>query len=1315
MRRLLITVTLLLIRATICPAAPVPQTRPWRIAVAGGQAVAVLGGGIPGYLSLLASHGLPRVRIDEAELVDLDRLRQFDVVIAAWANHGSPQAMQALEQFASEGGIVIIEGWPLPSTQAVAGKRLGPARVANMRFVASDSVISQGLPELGVIRVAGPEAGAIIPEAGSRAVVLARYTDEDTPEDCRGHFRDGDQGAPAVLLIPYGKGQIVYSGPSLFPNLSRPDQVPEPLLCRVLNVLSQGEVRDRLFAGNVDRADLVTLATSADAQSTYPAPSGAVQPAPKGFEVLEEASRLQDFCLSGKLPAAGQARVLLGYWSSRDTSEAVFTSGKLTLSRVRDGKAVAPRSVTLPRPGGAITITRRASLLTITADGRLVYNGCLGPPRQGALAVMGLQDPAYQPLGPVHFADDFMREAGFSGEWEAQSGTWQVVASEGKAETGANPFNYQASASPEAISLTGEWFWSDYACGVSAQGSGEAVGLIANYASKDDYLLLKLTFSASDPRASRLQLIQRQAGAETVVAETTVPVARTDWHRLELRTSRGRLQGWLNGQMMLQGAGPPAASGRVGLYCQQGAAAFDDVKVEPWVASPPGTAPRAEEMLVGSGAWATDSKSQVLSATGAGGARLLLPWPEVKDCQASVKVKVGQAEAGGLFLRGRDTSWVLVALGRSGNQLRLRAYRQGTPGAVLAETSVAGSPAAWHVLSARYSGPRLRISVDDKLLADVLDGGSAGGAVGLYARGAAAAQFQALEAWAEPASDHLADEVTPPFAGVIDRHTWAGRSGAWTPDPARLDCLWHLGYYPGAVRLEVGVHPQRASATTTLLHLSPRGQPESGYTLTAHRTWAAGTVDLTLAFGGRTVARGTIEVAAGKPYAIGFERSEADLLATVNRKAVLTWRDRQPRPELCRLGLDNAGQLVYADDVAVSSPLVHDYTFETAPTDWTVESGTWKVSSRWSCSPGWSWFGGQNPDGPALVATRQRYVGDMDVVAYFGAKMMSSGGGSSEKLTDVHLGCGANDTRADSGYHFVVGGNDNTKTVLLRDGKEVASSPFRIAQALIHNDWLRLTLKRRGAEVALWVWDSRAISWTDPEPLGSGRIALGTERNGILVPRVSIYGPQAESGSVPVTATSPATPVKPAASPKPPAKPGPLPLLTFTTDQPKPEFGGDWGLWPQQEGCQGTATFVPGQDAEGGQGGAMKVDYTIKATPRSFSLWLTSGNNPVNLTAYDRFVLCARGEVPSLTLVVKDRSATDPDATRGIADYVVKGLTDKWQRFEIPFKGFKARGNGGQLDWRAINHIGIAMVAPQNAPSGTFWVDNLRAEAGPGG
>ena len=171
-----------------------------------------------------------------------------------------------------------------------------------------------------------------------------------------------------------------------------------------------------------------------------------------------------------------------------------------------------------------------------------------------------------------------------------------------------------------------------------------------------------------------------------------------------------------------------------------------------------------------------------------------------------------------------------------------------------------------------------------------------------------------------------------------------------------------------------------------------------------------------------------------------------------------------------------------------------------------------------------------------------------------------------------------------------------------------------------------------------------------------------------------------------------------------------LPIFMFQSKDAPPEFGGDWGLWPQTEGCRGDTTFLPNADADGGPGGAMRIDYVIRRPPRSFSLWITSGDNPVDLSELDRFTLWAKGSVPSFTLVVKDRHATDADAPDGIADCLVTGLTDEWQRLELPFAEFRPREAGTRVDWGSVHHAGIAMVAPGNDPAGRLFVDNLRAE-----
>lgn len=1293
-----LVLTLALCWATSLSAAPAPQTRPWRIAVTGGYPT--------GYLGLLALHGLPRVRLDDSEIANAERLRQFDLVITCqrgpWATE---EIARLLEQYAADGGIVVVEHTPPPGVEVVPGRRIGPAASTNLRFVASDSPISKGLPDLGLLRIAGSGAAAVVPDPSSKAIILARFTDEEAPDKVRNHFIVDGQGAPAILQIPHGKGQIIYCGPAISQHLALRGREFEPFVCNLLEALSDGQLRDRFFSGSIDPAELVSVPPPAPGPPPYPTPQTTPKPPPADFAVLEEAAGLQDFRLTGDLPESGQARVLVGYWSPGDVDELAFGSGKLVLKRSRNGKVLGQKTWDLAAATGEVTIMRRQGLLTVTQARHVICSRMLNPLVQGSLAVQGLGDPAYQPLAPISFSDDFMRESDVGGEWEPQSGSWRVVASEGRPEMGANPFNYQVDAGGgDAVSLSGNDFWTDYACKAAVQAAAPAVGVIANYVDANRYDMLKLVL-AGDPAASRLQIVQHRDGNDRVLVESLVDAAKADWHELEFRTSRGRLQGRLNGDLVVEAAAERGQVGRIGLFCQQGTASFDDVEVSSWLASPPDPAPRLEEMTPTGGSWAVEDDGEWLSGSAKSGGRLALPWPAISDCQASVKVVLNRAEAAGLVLRSTGPTHLVAALTRDGGKLRLSLFREGAGRATLADTSVAGRPVDGHIISARCDGPHIEVRVDGKVAADLLDDGPRAGTVGLYVRGSSPARFRLLRAWQEPSSERLVDEPTPVFAGVIDRHTWAGRSGAWSPDPAQLDCFWHQGFFPGEVRADVGVHPTETEETVTQLHLGRRLEPDSGYTLRAQRHWSNDAVALQLSLAGRPVAKATAKAAPGEPYALSLQRSGRDLLALVNHRPALLYHDTQYRPWLDSLGLDNGGELIYADDVAVSSPWVRDYTFETAPSDWRVQSGDWKVSSRWSCNPGWSWFAGVNQAGPALISTRHDYVGDMDVVTYVAAKMLPSEGRYSELLTDVHFGCCAPASDPSGGYHFVLGGQNNTWTGLLRNGQEVATCPYKIPQTGIHNDWTRLTIRKRGAKIALWVWDTLVLEWEDPEPLTSGAVTVGTFKNGILVPRVSIFGKQ-------VPRQAPPTAMAVAGAKGAGPAPAPRPLFTFAADQAKPEFGGSFGLWPQQADCRGTATFMAGQDAEGGPGGAMKIDYTIKGEPRSFSLWLTSGGTCADLTAYDRFVIYARGDVPTFTLVVKDTSATDPDAPQGIADYLVKGLSDRWKRFEAPFRDFVPRQRGGKIDWRAINHIGIAMIAPANAEAGTFWVDNLRAERG---
>jgi len=129
------------------------------------------------------------------------------------------------------------------------------------------------------------------------------------------------------------------------------------------------------------------------------------------------------------------------------------------------------------------------------------------------------------------------------------------------------------------------------------------------------------------------------------------------------------------------------------------------------------------------------------------------------------------------------------------------------------------------------------------------------------------------------------------------------------------------------------------------------------------------------------------------------------------------------------------------------------------------------------------------------------------------AKMMPAEGGKhTEKLTDINVGLLVNKTSLDSGYQFVLGGMNNTMTVLRRNGVQVAASDYRLPQAGLHNDWTKVTLRHSANHVECWVWDTLVLQYDDLEPLSSGRVAVGTYQNGIIVPRITIFGKQMPVG-----------------------------------------------------------------------------------------------------------------------------------------------------------------------------------------------------------
>lgn len=213
------------------------------------------------------------------------------------------------------------------------------------------------------------------------------------------------------------------------------------------------------------------------------------------------------------------------------------------------------------------------------------------------------------------------------------------------------------------------------------------------------------------------------------------------------------------------------------------------------------------------------------------------------------------------------------------------------------------------------------------------------------------------------------------------------------------------------------------------------------------------------------------------------------------------------------LGL--SGAMPDLKGVQIESQNVYDYTFSTAPVDWVTQAGVWEMTNRWSCSPGWSWFGGRS-DEVASVWNKRRLGGDQSAQLYFAWKMGLSGGGWPEYPSDAALTICGDGQDLGSGYAFIMGADDNTRSVLMKNGKIVAQSdkPEAILPRLtdgnpgneaMHRRWWLGRVEKIGSEISCYLDDRLVVSWVDPQPIDGGQTAIWTVNNGLMLARVQLY------------------------------------------------------------------------------------------------------------------------------------------------------------------------------------------------------------------
>lgn len=1084
------------------------QSDGWRIALGGGR--------ITGYLGLLANHGLHRRVLSDAELADIDVLRRYAVVIVT-TPVANPQAVtRAIEQYVAEGGCAITEYPVAPSPQALQGRRIGPAPCANITFEGIDHPISRTMHGTGVVVTVWGKGLAILPAGGQDVAVIARFTDEGVPQKFRGRLTGGRRDLPALLLFTHGEGQWLFCGAPVSFTLALRGFELQPALLEALRIFSEGVLVPRFVTLDPTRRLLPRVQWEPETQQaprrwaprgTTPADLPSADPPFEALELSEQAP--EDFLIVGDLTPDTPVELLLP-WYSPDWHRRLTVKGeRIRLVEVGNGREQLLAEGTLP-PINAMTelaVRRRPHSVTVFVGGRVVLSAAMEP-MAGVFASRGLGDAYLQECAPVVFADNFMRTEDAPKVWETPAGSWKLYRVEGEPEQGSNPFAFRAEQGERAVAVAGYDFWDDYDFAASVRPQARAVEIMAHWRADNDNVALRL-WMPEDDLGALLELVRRTPEGERVLASAPVQAEPDRWHRLRLRISRGRVVAGLNGRDVLVAADDLLRGrGRIGLQVLKGSAFFDDVEVAAWEATPL-PAPGGTQWRVERGT--LRAQGDTLTLVPAGTARALAPTAEQADVQASAAMRLNKADQVGLLLRYRSPGdHYEIGLAREGRRVVLRVLKRHRGNeTVLAQMPMKGGPKRWHDITARLRGRDITVFADGEPALRVADEAYAVGGFGVACAGGEASVRDAV-CWPIENLRFRADPPTPPYAGIIDVHTWAGAGSGWLPTPADPDMFWHRGLFADDVEIRLGVHRAPDGAASASLTIGDGVDAAGGWVARAEQSSLNDPVRVRLLRAGQEVASGEARVRSGEGYALSLQRVGSLIVAAVNGEAVCEYRDAEPRASWQRVGFRRDAAVVDPADVEIISPTVHTWTFERAPAEWWVESGTWEISNRWSCSPEWTWLAGWNQNGPARILTRQSFVGDQTIDIYVGTKMMPKpeGSGHYEELRDLHFGLCEDGTGG--GYRIVLGARGNTWSAILRNGEPVVTNNYQIPQAERHNNWLLVTLVKEGATISVRVWDREVLSFTDKEPIAGGKISVGTERNGITVPRVTVYGTPAE-------------------------------------------------------------------------------------------------------------------------------------------------------------------------------------------------------------
>lgn len=764
-----------------------------------------------------------------------------------------------------------------------------------------------------------------------------------------------------------------------------------------------------------------------------------------------------------------------------------------------------------------------------------------------------------QPLDPIIFDDDFMKTAEAAedlGVWKPESGSWRIQSidekvratglkiSNGKApesERSPNPFSLSSLGIEPSIITSGQSFWSDYAFEVSSKTESGWFGVVFCWRGPQDHFVFRAQLLQSKKHAGTLQLVRVKDG-ETDVLEERHFIGRTgDWYRIQVSAVGGRIRASMDDALVFDVYDDTCSGGKIGLYSEGGyGTAFDDVAVRSDAAIHLDRKDEIEKLGKASlGQWKIiEEKDGLTIECRRGGPSKTVGklsskpghfdlWnSSLAGLRFEADIDVSNSRAAGLGIISQI----------QGKSIR-NAYLVNSKGEFELHKDSVPLPRECYPIR---MGKKLHLALDfnpgnesfyvNGIKVHHFQGDAPSDIGKLFLYGEEGAVFSNISVNGKDDRNWSQNVSKDAFVEDPYMQGWASPKWAWYPaklpdeksEPAtwlyKGDCLgavelsipmlestWFWGAEEADIQTGRGVKiSQKANETRQVIFLD-KGEVKKSIDLPVSKD------------------------EEGLPLEIFSDGYYTWIKHHSHTKAVL-------RHDTLTSGIRLGAIAPMSFDfysVKVRRDKVQDYLFERASKDWS-RVGTWEVTNRFACDPRWSHMNGRSP-GLAALWNKHRFEGDFSMEVYAGMRMRHGEllqgfhqWYNYPRIGDINFSFCADGRDVFSGYTMILAEWDRDWSEkysrLYRQGRKVAETDRQLIPSVrieqrderaipldwdpggrgVHGAWYYLKLRRRNGLIEYFFDNQKVLEYRDNSPIDSGRIALWTQNNSIVVARTQI-------------------------------------------------------------------------------------------------------------------------------------------------------------------------------------------------------------------